>query len=106
LLLALSTTPALAGPVPHTSSHSLSNDRDAKTCTHNGLPCSTISMPSASATKADAPAQQLDLIERQSLNTFKSASPHEKAPGYRPASVQQMKQPAAEFKYHSPNTRH
>jgi hypothetical protein len=74
---------------------------------HDGLPCSTSSPQSfPSSSKSQAPLQQLDQIERQSLKLFKDTSerPNKTTPLYKPISKSSTES-SINFVYHAPSHR-
>jgi hypothetical protein len=65
------TIPALA---KHSSSLHVQPDPAGRECSRAGMPCSTALTPDSSRSKSASTQQQLDQLERQSVNSVKGAS--------------------------------
>jgi hypothetical protein len=104
LPIMIATIPALA---KHSSSlHGIQQDPAGKECSRAGMPCSTASTPESSKSTSASTKQQLDQIERQSVNSFKAASQHtnSKPAAYRPPTVRGSsdRQSSINFSYRAP----
>jgi hypothetical protein len=99
----LAALPAFAG---HSSTaHHTWADPAAKAYIHNGLPCSTASLPGPAVIKSESGLRELDQIARSSLTAIKPSSGR---PGvgpavYRPAVYRRSeKSTPISFAYHAP----
>jgi hypothetical protein len=100
----VATVPTLAKHSP--SLHGIQQDPAGKECNRGGMPCSTASTPESSKSTSASTKQQLDQIERQSVNSFKAASQHtnSKPAAYRPPTVRGSsdRQSSINFSYRAP----
>jgi hypothetical protein len=105
LSILLVTVPGFAARRPSASYH-IWSDPAAKEYSHDGLPCSTAPVPGAPGSKSTGPLQQLDQIERQTVNAIRSVPERgssKSASSYRSAvSRSSSRQPAINFAYHAP----